>query len=622
MSGDRFPTALYEQRLIELSWQFCRRDTSGCLTGDVQPDITRVIEADAYITRERAASVPLVASKVSLPDGTMPPVDVLPLLPDDLRTLYSTLDGVFVPEWLAAATKRQPKTWRHTIDSEYWELLTRLQRAGMLEFRDRPPLVINDFFVISKPDGTLRLIIDCRPTNATCTVPPHTDLPSPSDFSRIPPGFTYVSVSDLSDYYHTLLLPVALTPLFGLPPVRGCDVGFSSSPNLVFPVLLTLAMGWSHSVHIAQVVHERLLEQKGGIPGGKVINIKSLDPTNPPSPHDVLRGIYIDDVFNFGCSARTSNAALQAAGDAYAAAGFRLKDKKRRAAAQQQKVLGVDFDGVLLQYRVAPEKVQTVIRKTLTIIYDAGPVSVDKVRSLVGSWLWICLVRRPSLSVLAKTFAFTTRFKHGKARLSIACRRELAALCALAPALVGSMQPHNTTVMATDASTPGYGVTYCRSEAVTHLLHFVNTKGYYVNLQQQGPGWQEIPTGGTGTPRDPPALRAWVLGQTWLVALSDRFRVRSHINRQEIIATILALRWLGQQTQYWGTRVFLLCDSTVAVGALAKGRSSARALTSLCRRYAGLSLCFGIEISLIWVSTEINPADGPSRGSGVDLPRL
>ena len=92
------------------------------------------------------------------------------------------------------------------------------------------------------------------------------------------------------------------------------------------------------------------------------------------------------------------------------------------------------------------------------------------------------------------------------------------------------------------------------------------------------------------------------------------FRVRSHINRQELIAAILALRWMGQQSRFFGRRVLLLCDSTVVVGALAKGRSSARALQALLRRFAGLSLSFNITVSLIWVSTDINPADGPSRG--------
>lgn len=582
-----------------------------------------------------------MAANVSLPDGTMKPVDVLALLPPEMRALYSTLDGVIDPVKFSSAKKKRPRKWKHSDDKEYWALLARMQKAGMITYLKHPPLVINNFFLVTKPDGSLRLIIDCRPANNICVDPLHTNLPTPSDFGRIPPEFSWMSKSDLSDFYHTILLPAELIPLFGLPPVRACDVfptdvfsaidttgqkGSSATPTqeetLLFPCCSTLAMGWSHSVSIAQTAHKSLLERDGGIPNGKVFDLSSLDPAVPLSKEDVIRTIYIDDVLNAGCSERTSNAALQAASDAYVKAGFRLKDKKRCAAAQQMTALGVEFDGINHQFRVAPEKVQALITKTIAVIFDKNPVEVDTVRSLVGSWLWVCLVRRPSLSVLAKTFAFTTKFQHGRARLWPTCRRELAALCALAPALIGSMSRHENLVMATDASTPGYGVTYCHAERVDHLLHYADRKGSYVRLQRPMPEWQEIPLAPGDSARDPPALRVWVLGQTWLVAMSNQFRVRSHINRQEIIATILALRWLGQQDKYWGTRVFILCDSTVAVGALAKGRSSARALTSLLRRYAGLSLCFGIEISLIWVSTDINPADGPSRGCGVQLPNL
>lgn len=628
-TADNFSGTLYRQRIIELAWQFCRRDNSPA--GGELPDLLRAIDASAYLSRERSTSVPLKADKVSLPDGSVPPVEVLLLLPEDMREKYSRLHGVFDPTRLANSRRRRDPNVPKGSELEYLKLLRRMYKARMVMLQVHRPLIVNGFFVVPKPDGALRLIIDCRPTNDACEDPPHTCLPNPCYFGRLPPEFTWMSKSDLSDFYHTILLPRELIPLFGLPPVRVSEllaVGFTrqelelpDSVDLVYPCCTTLPMGWSHSVYIAQTVHETALEQYGAVPGCRVVSLTRLDPSKPLSQLDVIRGIYIDDVLNWGCSASTSNAALEASGVAYNVVGFRLKATKRCAAAQQQTGLGVDFDGVRRQFRVAPTKIQTIIAETVTVVFTCGKVDVATVRSLVGRWLWACMVRRPSLSLLSKTFAFINRFQSGKAKLWMSCKRELAALCALAPALVGSTAAHDSTVFATDASTPGYGVTYCRSEDVEHLLHYVETRGYHVRLD---PVINDALAAAAVAvaPRDPPALRVWVLGQRWLVAVKGRFRVRSHINRQEIIATILALRWMGQQKRFWGARVFLLCDSTVAVGALAKGRSSARALTALCRRFAGLTLTFGIEVSLIWVSTDINPADGPSRGCGVALPEL
>ena len=176
--------------------------------------------------------------------------------------------------------------------------------------------------------------------------------------------------------------------------------------------------------------------------------------------------------------------------------------------------------------------------------------------------------------------------------------------------------------MATDASTPGYGVTYCNASSTAELLRFVDAKGCHVVLQPApAPGVTEVPLP-PHIHREDPALRLWILNQQRKVAVMGQFRVRSHINRQELIACILALRWLGQQRRFHGTRVYLLCDSKVVVGCCAKGRSSARALIALLRRYADLSLTFQIQLSLIWVSSESNPADGPSRGVAVFAPDL
>ena len=55
----------------------------------------------------------------------------------------------------------------------------------------------------------------------------------------------------------------------------------------------------------------------------------------------------------------------------------------------------------------------------------------------------------------------------------------------------------------------------------------------------------------------------------------------------------------------------------VALGALCKGRSSAPPLLRLCRQAAAIIMAMDIRPLLRYIASEVNPADGPSRGLGV-----
>ena len=61
-------------------------------------------------------------------------------------------------------------------------------------------------------------------------------------------------------------------------------------------------------------------------------------------------------------------------------------------------------------------------------------------------------------------------------------------------------------------------------------------------------------------------------------------------------------------------RVLVLCDSRVAMGAIGKGRSSARRLNKELRRIAALVLGYGFVLDVVWIPTWANASDAPSRG--------
>ena len=54
----------------------------------------------------------------------------------------------------------------------------------------------------------------------------------------------------------------------------------------------------------------------------------------------------------------------------------------------------------------------------------------------------------------------------------------------------------------------------------------------------------------------------------------------------------------------------------MALGALAKGRSSSRPLLRLGRQAAAVVLTFGMMPLYRYIASEVNPVDSPSRGLG------
>ena len=138
----------------------------------------------------------------------------------------------------------------------------------------------------------------------------------------------------------------------------------------------------------------------------------------------------------------------------------------------------------------------------------------------------------------------------------------------------------------------------------------VETRGEYVRIDGKLPDRGQLRMSQQAC-----AVREWTTGRTWKTAVKGTWNTERHINEQELIGVILGVRWLARQPRLCsaGRRVVVLCDSRVAVGALAKGRSSSRKLLPLLRRFSGLVFASRLQVAFVWVPTDCNPADGPSR---------
>ena len=103
-------------------------------------------------------------------------------------------------------------------------------------------------------------------------------------------------------------------------------------------------------------------------------------------------------------------------------------------------------------------------------------------------------------------------------------------------------------------------------------------------------------------------LSRWTESSRW------RWREEEHNNILEARAGLSSAALVVQQPSAWGSRVLLISDSQVTIGAFAKGRSSVGVLNMLCRRVAALSFACRVKFHWRYIRTHRNHADGPSRG--------
>ena len=185
-------------------------------------------------------------------------------------------------------------------------------KLGMLEMTSAPACV-NGFFGMPKGDTDIRLILDARAANCLFVDPPHVQLPIPSDLAQllIPADSPLlVAKLDISNFYHRISLPSWIRPFFSLPSLSHqelLELSSSVSPSpassaaiasglSMFPCCTTLPMGFSHSVFIAQTIHEHILYSSSLL--SSVDNILNrLPPQIDSSPH----ALYIDDCIVLDC---------------------------------------------------------------------------------------------------------------------------------------------------------------------------------------------------------------------------------------------------------------------------------------------------------------------------------
>eukprot|EP00971_Amphidinium_carterae_P257705 5115402-Amphidinium_carterae.1 len=73
------------------------------------------------------------------------------------------------------------------------------------------------------------------------------------------------------------------------------------------------------------------------------------------------------------------------------------------------------------------------------------------------------------------------------------------------------------------------------------------------------------------------------------------------------------MKYVTSNPELHGHRVLCLSDNFSVACSLAKGRSTSGPLLQVCRRISALALASRILLAVLWLPSEGNPADLPSR---------
>jgi len=605
------------------------------------PDLQTSLPSDSAFSSAPTAVVPLVAARISLPQN-LNIVPLLDVLPPAVAAQYTEAAS---PALLRSSTVvltmnflkplRRPRVAGSR--AEYVRLVARMHQIGILGFTAAPKAV-NGVFAVGKDVETDRIIVDAQPANRRFVDSPHVALPGPSHLvqlcvPRAPLARgcrrwrrMYVGKTDLSNFYHHLGVPEWMQPYLALPPLSPAELAACGlPPGAAYPMCLTMPMGFSHAVFLAQSAHEHVVYSSGALQREHSL----LCLASPVVSEDcALHGIVIDDFFLFSLSLELANRTVERVLAAYRAAGFVVKQSKVvMPTSAPVKVIGFDIDGEQATIRLPAQSQLSLVRSTLAVL-RVGTVTGALLSHLVGRWTWVMMLRRSTLSVLQHAYRYCRVAQHRRFTLWPSVRRELCMLLSLLPLLEAHLDaPFFHRAIASDASELAGGVvaTTLTPQLATDLWPLCSNRHHAVRQAQSNAlrvrsedsaahllaiellGLSASDAAGFD------AFYTTVEAAPWRTIVSTPWLGEEHINVLELRAALLAVHWVLSHPSSLSSRVFLLLDSTVAFFSLWKGRSSSPGLLLVLRKISALLLAGGLSLLPGWVPSAVNPADAPSR---------
>ena len=275
--------------------------------------------------------------------------------------------------------------------------------------------------------------------------------------------------------------------------------------------------------------------------------------------------------------------------------------------------IGIDIDD---GYYLAPHapKAAMLVTAVAFLASTCARLSDLEVAALLGQCTWFGVMNRPSLSAFDAIYETTTRNGNERATLDNAVVIELAHFACLLPLLEADLKRRwQNCIAAPDASVEyGFGVSIADvSESVSKRLAKVAAHNNHFVRLSRGVGHpddeEERPRTGVGHNL---GLSKW----DFRSVISSKRRFDGHSGALEAHGVLLGLRWLLRSVTRHSRRTTILIDAQAVLGAVRKGRSSAPSLKREIAHIGALVLSGDLLLRCLYVPSEDNPADAPSRG--------
>ena len=590
-----------------------------------------------------STALPVTAERVAVPEKAGC-VDPLAWLPPEKARVVESLEQL----------RQEPHLWEdicvacHRVpaaeEAALAEKLLSTDMAVLVPEAELPRdqagnLMQGGLFSVGKNDSEDRLIFDRRPENATMPRLDWAALPSAACFTRMllsPSQFLRASGDDLRNFYYTLRLPPGWVKFNSVG--RRVDAGVvqrhGGDPRVPHRLCFrVLGMGDRNGCAIAQATHEAVL-QKGGLLRAQ----ETLRYGEPVPQSDVWQGVYIDDLLvtyrqtlNYPIPLDGSFVPppvqdtdvdmklMRAAEKIYDKALLKRAVHKAFRGECQFKAWGGEVDGV--RGRVgAPREVRRQVWYLIAEVIRQGWASREVLEKINGFLAFAFQFRRELFCLQHRIYTFVSNLpKNRWVRLPGHVLDELRSLSIHVVFAEWDMRRRlHSSLLATDATPTSGGAvrTSIPGPLRDELWRRSEIKGAPVRLDR-------APNGEDQKAPDESSAFASACSESlpWAVTASYSFRETSHINLQEARALRRELRKLASDFNSGGLIQLCLNDSLVCVYAFSKGRSSSLKLNNILRGLLPYTIFGNISYALLWVETESNVADYPSRFRELPHPR-
>jgi hypothetical protein len=593
-------------------------------------DVASGAESLASFTNTEVAAVGrLVADSVDLL-ASSGKVDPVPFLSAEAKD--SLLGSKLFPD--RSANLRKFPDVKQKDRAEYIRLVARQLRCGKVDLCKHIVGGGTVFTVAKRDSAKVREVWHGAKVSAAALPPlAPLHLASPSallDLEATAAAPVRLTKRDGRVLFDQLRLPLELRKFMGRPAVRVqelVDTGglsleevsnFLSMPGPIhpdcklYPRSCCWPMGFSWSSHVAQSTMLAVCRSAG-------LREKQVLADDAPAPRCLSHvfALATDDVMEFTClGAEYATKSAERLDRAFDRVGILKNVSKDVTGDLNGTCIGVDLVAGL---SLAPSitKLATLLAALVELCKDphSNPhMAPYNLAAILGVVQWFDQLNRPLFSVLDTVYQFCRLSRPRTAQPLLKSHvAELIMVLCLAPLWEADLtREWLGEVEATDASTTfGFGICSlkCSPLLAKRLGRLSEKRGDFVRLNPDA--------GSDGERRDrignPHHLN--LPKCSFKTVLSQRCKHKATPGALEAGALVLLLRWLTRSHWKHASRVPVLVDAKAVLAAASKGRSSARTIQRQMRKLAALTLAGDFLIRYLYVPTEDNPADEPSRGT-------